>query len=311
MFRYVTDKKGNPDLRLTATDIAAVFGCTYRTGLNTIHATGGRTAGLRDIFAAASNELKFRIARRLREFGETIADLILCLLTPDWDRRVSACGQPLFISNSLAYQDGRFRSFEDDRTVWLRGKGESPWMRSVLSTWALILILLGPDAVQPMFEAYDLLENKRMRIRDGESIEIIDGRIIRAKNTRAGAGDPVLVAFLATALDLAAVHEVGDTSWAARRDGGAIHAMELAAAQNGDPSLYEYLPEWVRPQQRPSEREIAEALAQWEHDPLEQDLILRSYGLLTDSTPEDDDDNDDDPWMHPLPVEARSDGDNA
>lgn len=233
MFRYTTDKKGNPDLRLTPTDVAAVFGCTCQTGRNTVHATGGRTADLHDIFAAASDELKFRIAWRLREFGEIIAGLILCLLGPDPEYKASACGQPLFISSSLAYQNGRFRSFEDDRADWLRGKADTLWMQSVLSTWAVILALLGPDAVQPMFEAYDLLRNKRMRIRDGESIEIIDGRIIRAKNTRAGAGDPVLAAFLATALDLAAVHGVADTSWAARTDGEAMTAFTKAAAKSG------------------------------------------------------------------------------
>lgn len=295
MFRYTTDKKGNPDLLLTPTDVSAVFGCTCQTGRNTVHATGGRTADLHDIFAAASGELKFRIARRLREFGEIIADLILCLLEPDPEYKASTCGQPLFISGSLAYQNGRFRSFEDDRADWLRGKAHSPWMRSVLSTWAVILALLGPDAVQPMFKAYGLLLNKRMRIRDGESIEIIDGRIIRAKNTRAGAGDPVLAAFLATALDLAAVHGVGDTPWVARTDTEATTAFAKAAAQNGNPGLYGYLPRWVRPQQRPSESEIAEALAQWEHGPIEQDFLLRSFGIADDFTPE----KDDDLWMHP------------
>ncbi len=275
MFRYTTDKKGDPDLRLTPTDVAVVFGCTYQTGRITVHATGGRTADLRDIIAAASDELKFRLARRLREFGEIIASLILCLLEPDRERRAEAHDRPLFITGSLAYQDGRFRSFEYDRVEWLRGQGESPWMQAVLATWALIIALLGPDAVQPMFEAYGLLHDKRMRIRDGASIEVIDGRIIRAKNTRAGNGEPILAAFLATALDLADAYGVGDVLGAVRRDSAAMIALGDVAAKNGNPDMYRYLPEWVCP----------------------PELRYRRH-------PQPETDNDDDPWMQP--VEAPS-----
>lgn len=234
MFHYTTDEKGNPDLLLTPTDVAAVFGCTYQTGLVTVRAAGGRTASLRDILSAASDDLLYRLGLRLLWLDERVVPMISCMLETDLERDgIEPTGERLVITSQLMHQNGRFRTTDGIKTTWLRGKASTPWMQAVLSTWALILTLLGPDAVQPMFEAYDLLRNKRMRIRDGESIEIIDGRIIRAKNTRAGAGDPVLAAFLATALDLAAVHGVADTSWAARTDGEAMTAFTKAAAKSG------------------------------------------------------------------------------
>lgn len=238
MFRYTTDEKGNPDLLLTPTDVAAVFGCTYQTGLVTVRAAGGRTASLRDILSAASDDLLHRLGLRLLWLDERVVPMISCMLETDLERDgIEPTGERLVITSQLMHQNGRFRTTDGIKTTWLRGKASTPWMQAVLSTWALILTLLGPDAVQPMFEAYDLLRNKRMRIRDGESIEIIDGRIIRAKNTRAGAGDPVLAAFLATALDLAAAYRVCDTAWAASQDAKARHSIHDATAYISDEAL--------------------------------------------------------------------------
>lgn len=243
MFRYTEDKNGDPDLMLTPTDAASVFGCTYQTGLVTVRAAGGRTASLRDILSAASDDLLHRLGLRLLWLDERVVPMISCMLETDLERDgIEPTGERLVITSQLMHQNGRFRTTDGIKTTWLRGKASTPWMQAVLQIWALILVLFGYhetgyDAMQDMFQAYRMLSTKRMRIRDGESIETIDGRIIRAKNTRAGDGEPVLADFLATALDLAAAYGVCDTAWAASQDAKARHSIHDATAYISDEAL--------------------------------------------------------------------------